>query len=132
MCHHLKKTKLNAHEFELVGCILSCCVPCFQMHRWDLYINNVSNNRRQQFPGPIILIPDDGHIDRGRAIAQAVSHRLPTTVARVQTRVWSYGILWWTKVALGQVFSKNFSFPCQSTFHLLLHNHLHYHPRLAQ
>jgi hypothetical protein len=23
-------------------------------------------------------------------------------------------------------------FPCQSTFHLLLHNHLHYHPRLAQ
>jgi hypothetical protein len=25
-----------------------------------------------------------------------------------------------------------FGFPCQSTFHLLLHNHLHYHPRLAQ
>jgi hypothetical protein len=35
-------------------------------------------------------------------------------------------------VALGQVFSENFGFPCQSTFHLLLHNHLHYHPRLAQ
>jgi hypothetical protein len=28
--------------------------------------------------------------------------------------------------------SKNFGFPCQSTFHLLLHNYLHYHPRLAQ
>jgi hypothetical protein len=28
--------------------------------------------------------------------------------------------------------SENFGFPCQSTFHLLLHNHLHYHPRLAQ
>jgi hypothetical protein len=68
----------------------------------------------------------------GRAIAQAVSCRLPTTAARVQTRVWSCGILWWTKVALGQVFSENFGFPCQSTFHLLLHNHLHYHPRLAQ
>jgi hypothetical protein len=27
---------------------------------------------------------------------------------------------------------ENFGFPCQSTFHLLLHNHLHYHPRLAQ
>jgi hypothetical protein len=27
--------------------------------------------------------------------------------------------LWWTKVALGQVFSENFGFPCQSTFHLL-------------
>jgi hypothetical protein len=25
-----------------------------------------------------------------------------------------------------------FGFPCQSTFHLLLCNHLHYHPRLAQ
>jgi hypothetical protein len=38
----------------------------------------------------------------------------------------------WTKVALGQLFSENFGFPCQSTFHLLLHNHLHYHSRLAQ
>jgi hypothetical protein len=35
-------------------------------------------------------------------------------------------------VALGQVFSENFGFLCQYTFHLLLHNHLHYHPRLAQ
>jgi hypothetical protein len=29
----------------------------------------------------------------GRAIAQAVSRQLPTVVARVQTRVWSCGIL---------------------------------------
>jgi hypothetical protein len=29
----------------------------------------------------------------GRAIAQAVSRRFPTTAARVQTRVWSCGIL---------------------------------------
>jgi hypothetical protein len=69
----------------------------------------------------------------GRAIAQAVNRRLPIAAVRVQTRVWSCGILWWTKVALGQVFfSENFGFPCQSTFHLLLLNHLHYHPRLAQ
>jgi hypothetical protein len=27
--------------------------------------------------------------------------------------------LGWTKVALGQVFSENFGFPCQYTFHLL-------------
>jgi hypothetical protein len=27
------------------------------------------------------------------------------------------------KVALGQVFSENFGFPCQSSFHRLLHNH---------
>jgi hypothetical protein len=30
---------------------------------------------------------------RGRAIAQAVSRRLPTAAVRVQTRVWSCGIL---------------------------------------
>jgi hypothetical protein len=29
----------------------------------------------------------------GRAIAQAVSRRFPTAAARVQTRVWSCGIL---------------------------------------
>jgi hypothetical protein len=67
-----------------------------------------------------------------RAVAQAVRRWLPTAAARVQTRVWSCGILGWTRVALGQVFSENFGFPYQSTFHLLLHNHLHYHPRLAQ
>jgi hypothetical protein len=49
----------------------------------------------------------------GRAIAQAVSRRLPTAAAaRVQTRIWSCVIFWWTKVALGQVFSENFGFPC--------------------
>jgi hypothetical protein len=31
------------------------------------------------------------------------------------------------KVALGHVFSKHFGFPCQSSFHQLLHNH----PRLS-
>jgi hypothetical protein len=36
------------------------------------------------------------------------------------------------KVALGHVFTENFGLSCQSTFHLLLHNHLHYHPMLAQ
>jgi hypothetical protein len=51
---------------------------------------------------------------KGRAIAQAVSRRLPTAAA------------------LGQVFSENFAFPCQFTFHLLLYNDHHYHPRLAQ
>jgi hypothetical protein len=73
--------------------------------------------------------PSNIQISLGRAIAQAVSHRLPIAAARVQTRVWSCGILWWTKVALEQVFSKKFGFPCQSTFHLLLYNHLHWHNR---
>jgi hypothetical protein len=43
----------------------------------------------------------------GHTIAQVVSCRLPTVVARV----WSCGILWWRKVALGQVFSENFGSP---------------------
>jgi hypothetical protein len=68
----------------------------------------------------------------GFALEEVTSEVFPTAAARVQTRVWSCGILCRTKVALGQVFSENFGFPCQSTFHLLLHNHLHYHPRLAQ
>jgi hypothetical protein len=29
------------------------------------------------------------------------------------------------KVALGQVFSEYFGFPCQSSFHQFLHNHHH-------
>jgi hypothetical protein len=37
------------------------------------------------------------------------------------------GYVWFVvdKVALGQVFSEYFGFPCQSSFHQLLHNHLH-------
>jgi hypothetical protein len=31
-------------------------------HRKDLHVNNISNNRREQFPRPIILTPDDDHI----------------------------------------------------------------------
>jgi hypothetical protein len=37
------------------------------------------------------------------------SRRLPTAAAQVHTRVWSCEILWWTKVALGQVFSNKTS-----------------------
>jgi hypothetical protein len=40
-------------------------------------------------------------LELGRTIAQAVSRQLPTAEARVQTRVWPCGILWWTIVALG-------------------------------
>jgi hypothetical protein len=35
------------------------------------------------------------------------------------------------KVALGQVFSEYFSFPCQFSFHQLHHNH-HHHPGMVQ
>jgi hypothetical protein len=36
------------------------------------------------------------------------------------------------KGGAGAGFVRELRFPCQSTFHLLLHNHLHYHPRVVQ
>jgi hypothetical protein len=35
------------------------------------------------------------------------------------------------KVALGQVFSEYFGFPCQSSFNQFLQNHHRYHPGLV-
>jgi hypothetical protein len=51
----------------------------------------------------------------GRATAQTIGRRLPTTAARVRARVWSCGIFV-VRVALGQVFSKYFRFSCESSF----------------
>jgi hypothetical protein len=59
----------------------------------------------------------------GRAPAQAVSHRFPTAVAWVKPGSGHVGFMA-DKVALGQVFSEYFGFPCQFAFHRLLHNHL--------
>jgi hypothetical protein len=56
----------------------------------------------------------------GRAIAQAVNRRLPKAAARVPAQVRSYGIFVLDKVALGQAFG----FPCQLSFHRLIHTHL--------
>jgi hypothetical protein len=55
-----------------------------------------------------------------RAIAQVVSRWLPTATARGLSPdlvMWDFVV---DKVALGQVFSKYFDFPCQSSFHQLL------------
>jgi hypothetical protein len=68
----------------------------------------------------VLILP----INLGRAIAQAVSRWLPTAAARVRTRVWQVGFVV-DKVALGQVFSDYFGFPCQSSFHQILHHHTH-------
>jgi hypothetical protein len=54
----------------------------------------------------------------GRAIAQAASRRLPTAAARSG----HVGFVV-DKVALWQVFSDYFGFPCQFSFHRLLHTH---------
>jgi hypothetical protein len=60
----------------------------------------------------------------GRTISQAVSRWLLTAAARVRARVWQVGFVV-DKVALGQVFSKYFVFPSQSSFHQILHLHNH-------
>jgi hypothetical protein len=70
--------------------------------------------------------------DAGRAITQAVSRRLPTATARVQSRVWSCGIFVMDKSGAGAGFLRELRFPLTITFHLLLHSHLDYHPRLSQ
>jgi hypothetical protein len=56
-------------------------------------------------------------------VTEAVSRRLPTAVARIKPRSGHVGFVV-HKVALGQVFSEYFSFPCQA-FHRLLHTHHH-------
>jgi hypothetical protein len=68
-------------------------------------------------------------INEGRAIALAVSRWLPTAAAQFRVRAEHVGFVV-DKAALGQVFSKYFGFPCQSSFHQFLHHHNH--PALAQ
>jgi hypothetical protein len=62
-------------------------------------------------------------LPKGRAIAQAVSRRLPTVAARVRSQVRLRSICM-DKVALGQVSSKYFGFPCQFSFLQMLDTHL--------
>jgi hypothetical protein len=57
-------------------------------------------------------------------MAQAVRRWLPTAAAQVRSRVWSSGICGGQSGA-GRVFSEYFSFPCQTSFRQLLHNHPH-------
>jgi hypothetical protein len=60
----------------------------------------------------------------GRAVAQAVSRWLPTAEGQVRVRAEDVGFVV-DKVALGQVFSEYFGFPCQSSLHQFLHHHNH-------
>jgi hypothetical protein len=61
----------------------------------------------------------------GRAIAQAVGLWLSTAEAQVRARSGHVGFVV-DKVALGQVLSEYFGFPCQASFPQILH--LHNHP----
>jgi hypothetical protein len=52
-------------------------------------------------------------------MAQAVSHRLPTTLTWVRSQVIVGFVV--DKVTLGHVFSEYFGFPCQFSFQQILH-----------
>jgi hypothetical protein len=60
----------------------------------------------------------------GRTIAQAVSRWLPPWRPGFDLRSSHVGFVV-DRVALGQVSSEYFRFPCQSPFYQLLHNHHH-------
>jgi hypothetical protein len=58
----------------------------------------------------------------GRAVAQAVSCRLPSAEAGFDPRPVDVGFVV-DNVLFGQVFSEYFGFPCQFSSHRLLHTH---------
>jgi hypothetical protein len=60
----------------------------------------------------------------GRAIAQAVSRWIPTAAARVRSRVWS-SLISGGQSGAGKVSSEYFGFPCQYSFHKILHHYNH-------
>jgi hypothetical protein len=68
----------------------------------------------------------------GRAIAQAVSRRLPTAAVRgskPDLGMWDFAM---DKSGAGAGFLRELRFPLPIYIPSALHNHLHYHPRLAQ
>jgi hypothetical protein len=62
------------------------------------------------------------NINKGRAIPQAVSRRIPATVAGVRARVKHVQFVV-EKVSLDQFFSKYLGFPFQFLFRQLFYNH---------
>jgi hypothetical protein len=64
-------------------------------------IENTASSGPLRSDGRLLIepLPRNGE---GRAIAEAVSRWLPTAAARVQSRVWSSGIFWWTKWRRGR------------------------------
>jgi hypothetical protein len=67
----------------------------------------------------------------GRAIAQAVSRRLPTAAVRGSKPDLGMWDLVMDKSGAGACFLRGLRFPLPIYIPSALHNHLHYHPRLA-
>jgi hypothetical protein len=85
------------HENLQMNTVLS------EIKKWNAkYLSKLENHTN---------VPADG-----RAIAQAVSRWLPTAAVRGSKPNLVMWDLWWDKVALGQVFSELFGFPCNRRF----------------
>jgi hypothetical protein len=70
--------------------------------------------------------------NQGRAVAQAVSRRRPTGAVRgskPDLGMWDFMM---DKTGAGAGFLRELRFPLPIYIPSALHNHLHYHPRLAQ
>jgi hypothetical protein len=107
---YLTRKFISVHRSHPVGPILSHFCPG---HTTPIYLSKIHLN----------IVPHL-HLGLGRVIAQAVSRWLPTAVARARAGSGHVGFVV-DKVALGQVVSEYFGFPCQSSFHQLLHSHPH-------
>jgi hypothetical protein len=106
------------NSVDLLGYpVTFCCNTCYI---FSYYISLLT-----VLPCPEIFAPPLHGIfsvPNGRAIAQAVSRRPSPTAAlvRVQVRLCGFVV---DKVALEQVFSEYFGFPCQFSFHRQFHSH---------
>jgi hypothetical protein len=139
--HHCLR---KCQEIDCTCCINECFMlrkEWYRPYRWRRHFVHMHFLRRHTSHGvsshvsfiPIFLVRsstaeviDDIGLtyNVGRAKAQTVSRWLPTAAARFDPGSGQVGFVV-DKVALGQVLSKYFGFPCQSSFHQLLHNHPH-------
>jgi hypothetical protein len=138
MCHMKVADLKNIGTFYVVcfcnqrGCQYRDCtasVIWWLMNRSSWWNENCQGKRQyseETYPSAILssILCRDKVGFQVRAIAQAVSRWLPTAAARVRARVWQMGF-GEDKVALGQIFSEYFGFPCQSSVHRILYHHNH-------
>jgi hypothetical protein len=107
---------------KLDNIIYDALLPVEERERLDIFDEVCFNT--ESLPKIFPLDSSTAKLIVGRAIAEVVSHWRP----RFDPRSGQVGFVV-DKVALGQVFSAYFGFPCQSSFHQILHHHNHRYNR---
>jgi hypothetical protein len=98
------------------------CNPFWQLPAWPtvrVHTDDIIERRNIEFIASSVLCNVQGE---GRAVAQAVSRRLPTAAVRVRAQVKSRGICG-GQSGMRQLCSEYSYFFCQLSFHRLLHTH---------